>query len=596
MPTLHWIGKDKVINHHMDVPFKVLEHSYGFDNGTQTEQETNSGNKIIHGDNLEALKALLPEYEGKVKCIYIDPPYNTGNENWVYNDNVNEPKLKKWLGQVVGKEAEDLTRHDKWLCMIYPRLKLLQKLLAEDGALVISIGYQEVFNLMPVIKELFASKQIACVTVQTSGGKPSGSFNYQHEYLIFIVPNDFEANPMNFTGGKDRTPWEGLTLATFDKTQRPNQTYPIFVNLEDSNLAGIGESLQERIKNGTYLGELNDYGYDFNEAPEGTAAIWPITSKGKECVWRLSPNRFLSDWEKGYIKISPNRQKDSLNKYSIQYLPEGVIKKIEKGVLKVNGKDTNSPTLTFGENKTVGSDIPTIWLEKEFYSVKGTTLLNDIFSKKIFNYPKPLPLINEILRALTSQDDIILDSFAGSASTAHATLDLNLEDGGNRKFILVEMEDYAESVTAERVRMVINGYSDQEGTGGNFDFYELGQPMFLEDGNLNELVGIEKIRQYVYYTETKSVMNYELEVMSEKTSLNSSLITYNSYLGTHNDTAYYFNYEQDEITTLDHAFLATMKTKAEQYVIYADNCLLTKDFMTKHHIIFKKIPRDITRF
>ena len=158
MPTLHWIGKDKVINHHMDVPFKVLEHSYGFDNGTQTEQETNSGNKIIHGDNLEALKALLPEYEGKVKCIYIDPPYNTGNENWVYNDNVNEPKLKKWLGQVVGKEAEDLTRHDKWLCMIYPRLKLLQKLLAEDGALVISIGYQEVFNLMPVIKELFASK------------------------------------------------------------------------------------------------------------------------------------------------------------------------------------------------------------------------------------------------------------------------------------------------------------------------------------------------------------------------------------------------------------------------------------------------------
>lgn len=584
MPTLHWIGKEKVINHHMDVPFRVLEHSYGFNDGTQTNQETNSGNKIIHGDNLEALKSLLPEYEGRINCIYIDPPYNTGNENWVYNDNVNEPKLKKWLGQVVGKEAEDLTRHDKWLCMMYPRLKLLQKLLAEDGALVISIGYQEVFNLMPVIKELFASKQIACVTVQTSGGKPSGSFNYQHEYLIFIVPNDFEANPMNFTGGKDRTPWEGLTLATFDKTQRPNQTYPIFVNLEDSNLAGIGESLQERIKNGTYLGELNDYGYDFNEAPEGTAAIWPITSKGKQCVWRLSPNRFLSDWEKGYIKISPNRQKDSSNKYSIQYLPEGVIKKIEKGVLKVNGKDTNSPTLTFGENKTVGSDIPTIWLEKEFYSVKGTTLLNDIFSKKIFNYPKPLPLINEILRALTSQDDIILDSFAGSASTAHATLDLNLEDGGNRKFILVEMEDYAESVTAERVRMVMNGYPGQEGTSGNFDFYKLGQPMFLENGSLNELVGIEKIRQYVYYTETKAPL------IETKHNDNKH------FLGKHNDSGYYFNYEEDGTTTLDHAFLSTMKTKAEQYVIYADNCLLTKDYMTKHYIIFKKIPRDITKF
>jgi adenine-specific DNA-methyltransferase len=502
----------------------------------------------------------------------------------VYNDNVNDPKIKKWLGKVVGKEAEDLTRHDKWLCMMYPRLKLLQKLLAEEGSLVISIGYQEVFNLMPVLKELFASKQIACVTIQTSGGKPSGSFNYQHEFLIFIVPNDFEANPMNFTGGKERTPFEGLTLATFDKTQRPNQTYPIFVNIATSNLESVGESLQERIKSGKYQGELSEFNYDFTEATEGTVAVWPITSKGKQCVWRLSPTRFLSDWQKGYIKISPNRQKGSLNRYSVQYLPEGVIKKIEKGILKVNGKDANSPTLTFGENKTVGSDIPTIWLEKEFYSVKGTTLLNDIFSKKIFNYPKPLPLITEILRAMTSQDDIILDSFAGSASTAHATLDLNTEDGGNRKYILVEMEDYAQTVTAERVKMVINGFSEQEGTGGSFDFYELGQPMFFDEGNLNELVGIEKIRQYVYYTETKTQLT-EIKHKDNK-----------HFLGKNNDTAYYFNYEQDEVTTLDHAFLATMKTKAEQYVIYADNCLLTKEYLTKHHIIFKKIPRDITKF
>jgi adenine-specific DNA-methyltransferase len=220
----------------------------------------------------------------------------------------------------------------------------------------------------------------------------------------------------------------------------------------------------------------------------------------------------------------------------------------------------------------------------QFYSVKGTTLLNDIFSKKIFNYPKPLPLINEILRALTSQDDIILDSFAGSASTAHATIDLNLEDGGNRKYILVEMEDYAESLTAERVRMVINGYSEQEGTGGNFDFYELGQPLFLEGGNLNELVGIEKIRKYLYYTETKTALK-QSEYKDSKYFLNK-----------HNDTAYYFIYEQDGETTLDKEFLGTIKTTAEQFVIYADNCLLTKEYRTKHHIIFKKIPRDITRF
>lgn len=164
MPTLHWIGKEKVINHHMDVPFKVLEDSYGFDNGTQTDQETNSGNKIVHGDNLEALKALLPEYEGREKCIYIDPPYNTGNEGWVYNDNVNDPKIKKWLGQVVGKESEDLSRHDKWLCMMNPRLKLLHKLLDDDGVVFISIDDNENFRLRIICDEIFGHKQFVRIS------------------------------------------------------------------------------------------------------------------------------------------------------------------------------------------------------------------------------------------------------------------------------------------------------------------------------------------------------------------------------------------------------------------------------------------------
>lgn len=269
---------------------------------------------------------------------------------------------------------------------------------------------------------------------------------------------------MNFTGGKERSPFEGLTLATFNKIQRPNQTYPIFININNNRIEGIGDSLQERIKKKIYSGELNDFQYDFNEAPENTVAIWPITSKGKDCVWRLSPNRLLSDWEKGYIKISPNRNRSSLNKYSIQYLPEGVIKNIEKGILKVNGHEGDAPTFTFGENKTVGSDIPTLWLEKEFHSVKGTALLSEIFDSKLFDYPKPLPLITEVLRALTSGKDIILDSFAGSGSTAHAVLSLNKEDCGNRRFILIEMEDYVESVTAERVRRVISGYGDSEET------------------------------------------------------------------------------------------------------------------------------------
>ena len=156
MPTLNWIGKSKIVNHHMDVPFKLLEHTYGFNNGEQTGIETNSGNKIIHGDNLEALKAILPQYENKINFIYIDPPYNTGNENWIYNDNVNDPRIKKWISEVVGKEGDDLSRHDKWLCMMYPRLKLLHKLLNDDGGIIfISIDDNELANLKILMDEIF---------------------------------------------------------------------------------------------------------------------------------------------------------------------------------------------------------------------------------------------------------------------------------------------------------------------------------------------------------------------------------------------------------------------------------------------------------
>jgi len=165
------------------------------------------------------------------------------------------------------------------------------------------------------------------------------------------------------------------------------------------------------------------------------------------------------------------------------------------------------------------------------------------------------------------------------------------------------MENYAETITAERVKRVIKGYGNTEGTGGSFDFYKLGQPLFLEDGNLNEAVGIEKIRQYVYYTETKQSLNHDSLDLHDEHDLKNQGNQNNlknhgsdSFLGMINDTAYYFHYDADGITTLDHAFLATLKTKAEQYVIYADNCLLTKEFMTKNSIIFKKIPRDITKF
>lgn len=645
MPVLNWIGKEKVVNHHLDVPYQALSRLYSFDEKGCHEADNGSGNKIIHGDNLAALKSLLPEYEGKVKCIYIDPPYNTGNESWVYNDAVNDPRMKAWLGQVVGKEGEDLSRHDKWLCMMVPRLKLLQRLLSDDGSLVISIGYQEVHNLLAVCNEIFASKQIVLVTVQTSGGKPSSGFNYTQEYLIFIVPKEFTPHALDFCGGNHRTPFEGLTLSTFNKVQRPNQVYPIFINKKDGTFGGVGLSLQEQIDAGLYIGEKEDFPYDFSVAPEGMAAIWPITTKGKQCVWRQISSRLKHDWDKGYIKISANRNKHQANQYSIQYLPSGVIKKIENGELTVIGHEIGVPTLILGENQTVGGQIPTIWNEKSFFTVNGTQLLKQIFPEevKVFDYSKPVDLLYNVIQALTDKDSIVLDSFAGSGTTAHAVLDLNKKDGGQRKFILIEMMDYAETITAERVRRVITGYRRDEedllydrevtakdltegpailaeaeavyqeakgrydkvtkpkitegrlqvrgtkkaasmaaGLGGDFSYYELGEPLLTEEGLLNEAAGEEAIRRYVYFMETREPLPPR---QAEEPYL----------LGLSHGGAYYFYYKDGEATALNRAFLASVRTKAASYVVYADRCFLSDEELACFHIRFKKIPRDIAR-
>lgn len=651
MPTLNWIGKDKVVGHHNDVPYHVLNHKYGYsaENG-QTTEPTNSGNMIIHGDNLLALKALMPMYEGRIKCIYIDPPYNTGNENWVYNDNLNDPHIKKWLGEIVGKEGEDLSRHDKWLCMMYPRLALMKKLMSENGAMIISIGFHEVSALVTMLKEIFSTKQIVTVTVQTSGGKPSAGFNYQHEYLIFVVDKEFKPLIIDFCGGNNRSPFEGMTLSTFNKEQRPNQTYPIFINKETGKFEGFGKSVKELQEEGCSIEYINNYAYNYSNAPIGCVAIWPITSKGKECVWRLIPKRLEQDYKLGYIKITHNTNKVSKNIFSIQYLPDGVIKKINAGILTIIDRDCINNTLVLSDNLTEGKQIPTIWTEKGFYTVKGSSLLKEMLpeAEKKFDYPKPIALIKSVLQTVCEPEDIILDSFAGSGTTGHAIIDINNTLGYDLNFILVEMMKYADTITAERIRRAISGYpfkgkkeeelyskkltaknilkaeeflkeaeaisiekaneyakiskpkiadnclkvigtkvydDKMEGLGGAFDYYELGAPLFKADGNLNEEVGIDKIREYIYYAETKQPLLRQQDNKEEY------------LLDEYNRAGYYFYYKADKTTTLSVETLGEIvKHKHEIYIIYADRCLLDEKFMAEHHIKFKKIPRDIKRF
>jgi len=445
--------------HEEAVDIQMQTHIPVFTEETEKEitaDDSGAYNFLIEGDNLHSLYLLEKTHKGKIDVIYIDPPYNTKNKDFVYDD------------CKIGDD--DGFKHSKWISFMNERLRIARNIISDNGVIVISIGYQEVHNLMLLCQEIFDNRQIMCVTVQTSGGKPNGCFTLTHEYLIFIAPNDFVAHTMSFNGGVERSPFEGLTLSTFDKTNRPGQAYPIFIDNTTMNIVGIGKSLTERVNDGSYTGELKDFVYDYSEAPAGTSALWPISSKGAECVWRLIPSRLKHDWEKGYIKISKNRSKVNPNEYSVQYLPEGVIAKIESGELEVVGREEGMPTLLLGENKTVGSEIPTIWTEKEFFTNKGSTALKNLFGDKRFSYPKPLELILEILRAVSKSDSVILDFFAGSGTTAQAVLELNQQDGGHRKFILCTNNEnnICTDVTYPRIQTVITGkrqdgsrYSDE---------------------------------------------------------------------------------------------------------------------------------------
>ena len=536
MPTLEWIGKDKVVNHHMEVPYRVLEEQYTYNAET-------SENMIIRGDNLESLKALLPRYEGKIKCIYIDPPYNTGEEKWVYNDNVNDPRIRKWLGEVVGKEGEDLSRHDKWLCMMYPRLKLLQKLLAEDGVIAVSINDHEIFNLGILMNEIFgAHNRLACAPFRSepSGGKDKTVLRTGHEYILFYTNGDTSnlCKEEKSTGkldlkdkwgayrkGRELRKWGAGSL----REDRPNMYFAI-------------------------------------NAPDGTI-VFPIRNDGKEGRWRIGATNPLmqsifQDSDYAHWEYSPYDEGVTVDGQTHRWVPYEKIRDVKK---------------SFGWNS---------WLDGYGTNADATAIIKSIFGSKIFETPKPISLVEWIVSLYDSDDTLVLDSFAGSGTTAHAVLNMNKADGGNRKFILVEMMDYAENITAERVKRVIDGYGEDknavEGTGGDFTFYELGPGLLLPDGNLNEEVGAEKIREYVYFTETKCPMDAEKKDEPY-------------YMGVHLDSAYYFYYQRERLTTLNRDFLREVKTKASRYIIYADQCTLSPVELERWHITFKKIPRDISK-
>ena len=455
MPTLDFKGKHYVYAHHLSVPFRTLSVDV---EKSLSDAPSLDDNLIIHGDNLHGLKALLPQYAGKIKCIYIDPPYNTGNEGWCYNDKVNSPLIREWLKKEANPvDKEDMERHDKWLCMMWPRLTLLRELLADDGVIFISIDDNEVHHLRCLMDEIFGEGNFVGKFVwrkKEGGGQTDDYFVTEDESILcfrktqqFVWTDEtIENGGKSFTKEDENGKFKAVKLAKWGnaarREDRPKQYFSII-------------------------------------APDETK-IFPIAPDGNDGRWRIGRKRMneaiennLIHWEKKDNRWVP---------YEKVYFTGDDIKVVKE--------------------RSIIFDL--------VHTTDATKTLTQIFSKKdVFENSKPFELVRYLMPYCIDRDSIILDSFAGSGTTAHAVLALNQEDGGNRKFILIECEDYADTITAERVRRVIRGVPTakdsalKNGLGGSFTYCTLGGDMDIENILSGEhLPDYNALSQYVFYTAT----------------------------------------------------------------------------------------------
>lgn len=484
MPTLNFKGKSFVQNHHLAVKFHQLVPKK---EKSLTDNISLHDNLIIQGDNLKALKALLPTYAGKVDCIYIDPPYNTGQESgkWTYNDNVNSPMIKDWLGKVVDKD--DLTRHDKWLCMMMPRLKLLRELLSESGTIFISIDENEEHNLRVLMDEIFGEanfiEKIAWNKRIPKNDKGIGNI---HEYILLYV-KDAELKH-RFSLSKDGLDEVYEFVAKLKKKKVPipkaeeelkkfydkkgyDRGITLYCNLDDDyRLWGKINVSWPNAKNGPRYDVLH---------PKTK-----ITCRVPDNGWR---------WKKDTFKDHVDYD-NCIERHDNSY--------VCGRIWFAKDENTQPSFIQYLDNVKD-------FLLRSLISLKssGGMELDDLLPNHGFPHPKTHHLIKKLLSSVDKPDLLVLDSFAGSGTTAHSVLDLNKADGGNRKFILVEMEDYANDITAERVRRVIKGVPKsknfKEGTGGTFSYFELGEPIEMESIlHGDNLPSYADLARYLFYTAT----------------------------------------------------------------------------------------------
>jgi len=564
MPTLDWIGKQAVVNHHREVPYRLIHCDSDLSAG-----DPDAGNLLVQGDNLQALRALLPYYAGKVKCIYIDPPYNTGNEGWVYNDNVNSPEIRKWLGEVVGKESEDLSRHDKWLCMMYPRLRLLREFLREDGVIFISLDDNEIENLLGAAQEVFGKQNwIGTIIWKNVTDNNPSRIVVEHEYIV------------GFARKKSALPksWKSPVSQVKDK------------------LVEKGRELVDSIP------DDNDLQREFSKwYREQKQYLWPLDRYkfiDRDGVFTGSQSVHNPGREGYRFDICHPDTGLPCKQPAMGYrFPEKTAREMERDGRFIFGKD---------ESKIVEIKLYAHEYEDKLPSViqmdgrLGSNEIASIFPEKrrIFDYPKPSQLIKELLSFVTSDDDLVLDSFSGSGTTGHAVASVNKDDGGSRRFILVEMkEDIAHGVTAERLRRVINGYNKAgdpekpvEGLGGGFRYCRLGEPLFDEFGDIASEVRFPDLAAHIFFTETG------VPIPQKATT---------EFLGVYQDRAVYLLFDEASAHTPREAAgnvltpdrLAQLPEPPAGFdgarVVYAEGCTVSADRLKASGTTFKQIPYQV---
>ncbi len=535
MPTLQFKGKVFVENHHLAVPFHELRSVRG--KGLSGKASLHD-NLIVEGDNLASLKALLPTYHGKVKCIYIDPPYNTGNEGWAYNDNVNSPMMQDWLGKVV--DRDDLTRHDKWCCMMLPRLKLLRELLRDDGAIFVSIDDNEVHHLRALMDEVFGEENFVATIIWQKIDGPKNTavhFSEDHDYVLAYAHSAEHWRPNSLPRSREM-------LARYKNPDNDPRGDWLLSDLAARNRYTKGrysiKTPSGKVIEGPPAGSYWRVSKEkFDELARDNRIWW-----GKSGANRPGIKRFLSEVREGVVPQTLWRWKDA-------------------GSTR-NAKQELSSVLELGP------------------------------SKDVFVTPKPSKLIRRILQIATDKDSIVLDSFAGSGTTGHAALALNKEDGGSRRFVLIECEGYVNTLTAERVRRMIRGVRSakdealKSGLGGSFSYFELGKPMRQEsllDGS--NLPSYEKLASYVFFTATGEEFLPE-RVRREDWFIGSSRL-YEVYL----------IYEPEVETlknmalTLDMARSLPPARRNRNRLVFAPTKYLDREFLHQYRITFQQLPFQI---